>query len=77
MKDTILQEVRAARAAVAEDFNFDLHQFFAWAAAHATAEREAKSLLPINSSETLKAVGKADTSTVNHKRRRLTAPVPG
>jgi hypothetical protein len=46
MKDTIVQGVRDARAAVAGDFDFDLHKFFAWAKAHAIAERKAKHWLP-------------------------------
>ena len=46
MKDTIVQEVRDARAAIAADFNGDLAKFFAWAKAHAAAERKAKHLLP-------------------------------
>lgn len=46
MKDPIVQETRDARAAVAADFDFDLHKFFAWAKTHATAERKAKQWLP-------------------------------
>ena len=46
MKDTIVQEVRDARAAIAADFNGDLGKFFTWAKAHAVAERKAKHLLP-------------------------------
>ena len=46
MKDKIVQEVREARAAVAADFDFDLHRFFAWAKAHAAAEEKAKHWLP-------------------------------
>ncbi len=46
MKDTIVQEVRDARAALAADFNGDLGKFFTWAKAHAAAERKAKHLLP-------------------------------
>lgn len=46
MKDTIVQGVRDARAAVAADFDFDLHRFFAWAKVHAAAERRAKHWLP-------------------------------
>ncbi len=47
MKDTIVTEIRAARAEVAEDFNFHLHKFFVWAKAHTNAERKAKRLLPM------------------------------
>lgn len=46
MKDTIVQEVREARAAVAADFDCDLGNFFAWARAHTTAELKAKRPLP-------------------------------
>ncbi len=46
MKDTIVTEIRAARAEVAEEFDFDLHKFFVWAKAHTNAERKAKRLLP-------------------------------
>ncbi|MEO8616862.1 MAG: hypothetical protein ABI600_17100 [Luteolibacter sp.] len=46
MKDTIVQEVREARAAVAADFDCDLGNFFAWAKAHTAAERKAQHPLP-------------------------------
>ena len=46
MKDPILQEVRDARAAVAADFDYDLHKFFAWAKTHAIAEQKARHWLP-------------------------------
>ncbi len=46
MKDTIVQEVREARAAVAADFGGDLAKFFTWAKAHTAAERKAKYPLP-------------------------------
>ena len=46
MKDTIVQEVREVRAAVAADFGCDLGNFVAWAKAHTTAERKAKHFFP-------------------------------
>lgn len=46
MKDTIVQEVRDARAAVAADFDCDLGKFFNWAKAHSVAERQAQHSLP-------------------------------
>lgn len=46
MKDTIVQDVREARASVATDFDCDLGKFFAWAKAHTAAERKAKHPLP-------------------------------
>jgi hypothetical protein len=51
MKDSIVQEVRDARTAVAADFDFELHKSFAWAKAHASAERKAKHWLPIAKSK--------------------------
>lgn len=48
MKDTIVQEVRDARAAIAADFGDDLGNFFTWAKSHASAERKAKHPLPIH-----------------------------
>jgi hypothetical protein len=46
MKDTVVQQVRQARASIAADFDHDLGNFFAWAKAHTAAERKAKQLLP-------------------------------
>ncbi len=46
MKDTVVQQVRQARASISADFDYDLGNFFAWAKAHTTAERKAKQLLP-------------------------------
>ena len=46
MKDTVVRDIRAARAEVAEEFKFDLHNFFVWAKAHTDAERKAKRSLP-------------------------------
>jgi len=68
MKDTIVQEVREARVAVAADFDFDLHKFFAWAKAHTTAERKAKHWLP-TSQKTLETTGATTKSPVARKRR--------
>ena len=53
MKDTIVQGVRNARAAVEADFDFDLHRFFAWAKVHAAAERKAKHWLPTSPNKAL------------------------
>jgi hypothetical protein len=47
MKDPLIQQMREARAAVASEFDFDLHNFFAWAKSHAAAEQRAKGRLPI------------------------------
>jgi len=45
MKDSIVQEVREARASVTAAFDHDLGKFFAWAKAHTIAERKAKHTL--------------------------------
>ena len=75
MKDHIVQEVREARAAVAADFDFDLHKFFAWAKTHAAAERKARHWLPTGLHKTLKTTGGAAVSPVPRKRRGRRAGV--
>lgn len=69
MKDPILQEVRDARAAVAADFDFDLHKFFAWAKTHTAAEHKAKHQLPASPNKTLETTDGASKSAVIRKRR--------
>jgi hypothetical protein len=69
MKDHIVQEVRDARAAVAADFGFDLHKFFAWAKTHTAAERKAKHWLPTDPNKSLETTGGASVSPVDRKRR--------
>jgi len=68
MKDPIVQEVREARAAVAADFGFDLHKFFAWAKTHTAAERKAKHWLPTGPNKTLETASGA-VSPLARKRR--------
>ncbi len=68
MKDPIVQEVREARAAVAADFGFDLHKFFAWAKTHTAAERKAKQWLPTGPNKTMETTGGA-VSPLARKRR--------
>ncbi len=77
MKNPIVQEVREARAAVAADFGFDLHKFFAWAKTHAAAERKAKHWLPTGPSKTLQTTSGAAKSAVPRKRRARPARVSG
>ncbi len=62
MKDPIVQEVREARAAVAADFGFDLHKFFAWAKTHTAAERKANQWLPTGPNKTLETTSKGGSS---------------
>ena len=72
MKDPIVQEVREARAAVAADFDFDLHKFFAWAKTHAANEKKAKHWLPtgpVKQTAKPKAKSKSPTS-----RKRIVRP---
>lgn len=76
MKDSIIQEVREARAAVAADFDFDLHKFFAWAKAHTAAERKARHWLPTDPNQTPEANGGASSAPVSRKRRVRPARVP-
>ena len=75
MKDPIVQEVRAARAAVAADFGYDLHKFFAWAKLHTAAERKAKHWLPTGPNKTRETTGGAAKSPVARKRRERPARV--
>ncbi len=77
MKDPIVQEVRDARAAVAADFGFDLHKFFAWAKAHTAAERKAKHWLPTGPNKKLETTGGAAVSPLARKRRVRPARVSG
>ena len=76
MKDTIVQEVRDARAAVSADFDGDLHKFFAWAKAHTAAERKARHLLPTSPNETQEKKGGASKSPVALKGRVRASRVP-
>ncbi len=69
MKDSIVEEVREARTAVAADFDFELHKFFAWAKAHTAAERKAKRWLPTSPGGSPEATGRAAKSVVAKKRR--------
>ena len=68
MKDPIVQEVRDARAAVSEDFDFDLHKFFEWARMHTAAEQKAKHRLPANP-KPLETPSVASVPSAARKRR--------
>jgi hypothetical protein len=67
--------LRDARAAVAADFGFDLHQFFAWVKTHAAAERKAKHWLPTNLDKTPETPVGASVPPVTRKRRVRAARV--
>ena len=75
MKNHLIQEVRAARAAVAADFNFDLHKFFAWAKEHTAEEREAKHWLPTSVVKTLETAGDVPAPNGRKKLRARAAGV--
>jgi hypothetical protein len=64
MKDSIVQEVRDAKAAVVADFEFDLTEFFAWAKTHAAAEQKARHWLPTGQKQS------AESKGVNKRRKR-------
>lgn len=53
MTDSIVQDVRKARATLAADFDYDLHKFFAWAKDHTAAERQAKHRLPTSTNKSV------------------------
>jgi hypothetical protein len=74
MKDPIVQEVRDARAAVAADFDFDLHKFFAWAKTHAAAERKAKRWLPIGPNNKAPETTRGTTKSPVARKRRVDPP---
>jgi hypothetical protein len=70
MKDTIVQQVRDARAAVAADFDFDLHKFFAWAKVHTDAERKAKHWLTTDPNMPLQGTPVSRTPSIPRSRAR-------
>ena len=76
MKDHIVQEVRDARAAVAADFGYDLHKFFAWAKTHTAAERKAKHWMPTGPTKALGTKDGKSKSPAARKRRARRARVP-
>jgi hypothetical protein len=69
MQDFLVQEAREARTAVATDFDFELPKFFAWAKAHAAADRKAKRWLHTSPVRSVQATGGAPKSVVATKRR--------
>jgi hypothetical protein len=72
MKDPIIQKVREARAAVAADFDFNLHKFFALAKTHTAIEKKTKHQLPTGPIKTtVKATAKSKLPT---PRKRAVRP---
>lgn len=73
MKDLIIQEVRGARTALAADFGYDLHKFFAWAKTHAAAERKARRQLPTHPLPAKQPSGATEPPAMVRKHRRHSA----
>lgn len=69
MTDTIVQEVREARAEIAAEFGYDRAKFWAWARGQQEAERKAKHQLPTSPNKALEATGGAAKPSVSRKRR--------
>lgn len=75
MIDSIVQEVREARAQIAAEFGYDRARFWAWARGQQDAERKAKHQLPTSPNKTLETTGGASVSPVTRKRRLRPARV--
>ncbi len=75
MIDTIVQEVREARAEIAAEFGHDRAKFWAWARKQQEAERKAEHQLPTSPNKTLETTGGAAKSPVTRKRRVRSARV--
>jgi len=69
MIDSIVQEVREARAQIAADFGYDRARFWAWVRSQQEAERKAKHQLPTSPNKALETTGGARKSSVARKRR--------
>lgn len=69
MIDSIVQEVREARAQIAADFGHDRARFWAWARSQQAAERKAKHQLPTSPEQPLETTGGASVPPVIGKRR--------
>ena len=69
MIDTIVQEVREARAQIAAEFGYDRARFWAWTRSQQEAERKAHHQLPTSPNKTLETTTGASESPVARKRR--------
>ena len=69
MIESIVQEVRAARAEIAAEFSYNRASFWAWARSQQEAERAAKHQLPTSPNKTLEITAGASKSPVTRKRR--------
>lgn len=68
MTDTIVQEVREARAQIAEEFRWDRARFWSWVRSQHEAERKAKHKLPIILDPAREAIGGTASPRVPRKR---------
>lgn len=75
MTDTIVQEVREARAAIAAEFDYDLGKYLAWLREQTEARK--KSLRRPKAAKTLEASVEAPAATVSRKRRVRSSRVAG
>ena len=66
MIDPIVQEVRAARAAIAAEFNHDLGKYLAWIREQTEARK--KAMTQPKAKNTLKTTGQVAKSPVSRKR---------
>ena len=70
MIDSIVQEVREARAQIAEEFGYDRSRFWAWARDQEEAERKAQRQLPTSPNKSPETTGGVAESPVIRKRRK-------
>jgi hypothetical protein len=70
--DSIVQEVREARAQIAAEFGYDRARFWAWARSQQEAERKAKHQLPTSPPSAVEKTGAA--AKPNAARRRRVRP---
>jgi hypothetical protein len=73
MNDTIIQEVRDIRAAIAAEFGYDRTKIIAWAREQT---KQRKALGSVSPNKTLETPGGASKSPVTRKRRARSARVP-
>jgi hypothetical protein len=71
--DSIVQEVRDARASIAAEFGYDLSKYLVWIREQTRLRKEAKSITRQNKS--LETTGGASKSSVIRKRRARPARV--
>lgn len=76
MIDTIVQEVREARAQIAAEFGYDRAKFWAWAREQQAAERRAKHQLPTRPNKTQETKSAAAKPPIARKRRFPRPSVP-